>query len=487
MKMVLHILGKDIRGLRWEIVATVALTLATALLEWPSQHATLNHLGQFWSQPAIVLAWILLVLRVVQRDGLVGAEHDWLTRPIRRWHVAAAKALFVVLFVLAPIAVRDAIVVAANGFPVLGNLPGMVWSLAVWIGVFLLPAAALAVVTRTIPQALMGVLGFVFLASVVSNEESLWQGVDWVPMGLAALVIGLFAGVVVWLQYRQRWTARARILLAVGAAAAAGVTMGLPWGAAFASQRLFATQAVDESELVIQMGELQLGSTAGWSVSSPTARLRFPVEVKGAPAGYRIRVLRVEAPAGPEGNVSLDERVPWFRQPEGGALSFVRVEMQKAQFLAGQESPARLKGRIFLAVLAPRAKQDFTFENTRQMVPGVGVCEASFDRIPVFYCRTPFRTPTETRVTLWAREPREGRVTTVLSSRSSLSPLPFEFSLAPMRGVGASIERLDYSGELSAARGLAGGRITYETWAPVAFIEREFDVTGRKLGDYRVP
>lgn len=485
MNMVLHVLKKDIRGLRWEIVATVALTLATVLAEWPRQQATLNHLGQFWSQPAIVLAWILLVLRVVQRDGLVGAEHDWLTRPIRRWHVAAAKALFVVLFVLAPIAVRDAIVVAANGFPVLGYLPGMAWSLAVWTGVFLLPAAALGVVTRTIPQALMGVLGFVFLHSVLTNEESFWQGVDWVPMGLAALVMGVFAGMVVWLQYRQRWNSRARVLLAVGAAAAAGVTIGLPWGAAFACQRLFTTEAVDEGGLVIQMGELQVGSTAGWSGGSPTARLRFPVEVKGAPAGYRIRVLKVEA--GPAGNGSLDERVPWFRQPEGGALSFVRVEMPKTEFLARQERPARLQGRIFLAILAPRAKQDFTFENTRQMVPGVGACEASFDRIPVFYCRTPFRTPTETRVTLWAREPQQGKVTTVLSSRSSLSPLPFEFSLAPMRGVGASIERIDYSGELSAAKGLAGGRITYETWAPVAYIEREFDVTGRKLGDYRIP
>jgi len=483
MKMVLHILSKDIRGLRWEILATVALTLATSLFEWPSQHGTLKDLGQFWSQPATVLAWILLVLRVVQRDGLVGTEPDWLTRPVRRWQVVLAKVLFVGLFVVTPMAIRDAIVVSANGFPVRGYLAGLGWSLAVWIGVFLLPAAAIGVVTRTIPQALMGVLGLVAVFGLTDIHGVDWLGVGWVPMGMAALIGAVAAALVLWVQYGWRWAVGARVLGVVGVVAAVIVLMVLPWKAAFFFQRFFASEEVDASKLEVRLGATMMLTKRQWQTKDGHVPVNFPIVVSGAPAGYRVRVLRAEALPDPDwemvdGGLRRDSSHP------DGMVYGLGLRMRVTQWGKEEEQPVRFRGRVYVAVLAPRAKQEFTFENGRQMVPGVGVCAASFDRIPVFYCRTPFRTPTETRVTLWGTEPQQGSVMTVLSSLSSLSPLPFEFSLAPMRGVAAGIERLDYSGELTTAAGLAGGRITYETWAPVAYIEREFEVTGQRLGDY---
>ena len=158
MKIVLHILRKDIRGLRWEAAATVFVTLGMSLLQLV-ERGQRTHLMTFWSQSAAAVAWVLLVIQVVQRDGLVGTGHDWLTRPIRRWQMAAAKFVFVALFVGVPMVVGDVIVVGASGFPPLDYVPGLLWKMAVLSGVILLSAAALAVLTRTVPQALMPALG----------------------------------------------------------------------------------------------------------------------------------------------------------------------------------------------------------------------------------------------------------------------------------------------------------------------------------------
>ncbi len=483
MKMVLHILSKDIRGLRWEIVATVALTLMTVALELPGRFTSMKDLGQFWSQPALVFAWILLVLRVVQRDGLVGTEHDWLTRPVRRWQLGAAKALFVLLFIVAPLAIRDSIVVAANGFPVLEYLPGLAWSLAAVCGVFLLPAAALGVVTRTIPQALMGVLGLAFAAALTARQGSEWIGVDWVPLGLAAALGAVFAAVVVWLQYSRRWTVAARVLAVAGAVAAVCVPLVLPWRAAFFCQRLFATEEVDAGRILVRLAENRLSPRLGRFDTGSNVEVHFPLEVTGAPAGYKLRVLRVTASAGTAGETYRGQRFRGPQPPEGGASYGLTVKMRRRDDPMRNNDPIRLRGRVYLALLAPRAKQEFSYEKQRQIVPGVGICEANLDRIPVFYCLTPFRTPTETRVTFQAKDTEQGGPWAVLAALSSLSPFPFEFSVAPLRGAVAVIERPDYSGKMAVVDGLAGGRITYESWAPVAYLEREFDIEERVLDD----
>ncbi len=480
MKMVLHILGKDVHGLRWEIVAVAALTLATVMFELPGRYAGVRDLGQFWSRPVVLLGWILLVLRVVQRDGLVGAEQAGLTRRGGGGQVARARVAFVVLVVLVPLALRDVLVVAASGFPVVEFLPGLGWSLAVWIGVFLLPAAAIGVVTRTLPQALMGVLAVGLVISLMERHGSEWVGVDWVPFGLAALVGATVAGLVVWMQYRWRRAGWARAVLAAGVAASAGVAMLLPWGAAFSCQRLFGTERVETGRIAVSLGSTEVPAWMRWPMDK--VGLSFPIEVSGAPEGYRLRVIGMEAETGVAG-----ETVRYDRLGMGLAQQRVTVGMPKSEFAARGERPFRLRGRVYLAVLAPRAKQEFAFDGRRRMVPGVGLCEAGFERIPVFYCRSPYRAPVETRVTVWAKDPSQGRVSMALGTASSLSPLPFEFSLAPLRGTGAAMGRSEYPGGVPMEQGLTGGRMRFETWTPVAYVVREFEVTGPRLADYRTP
>ena len=312
-----------------------------------------------------------------------------------------------------------------------------------------------------------------------------WTGVDWVPMGLGALMGTTVAGLVVWLQYSRRWTARARAPAVVGVVASVGLPMVLPWGAAFFCQRLFATERVDANGLVVGIKGNPPARRPRWPVTGGTVRVQFPVEVTGAPAGYRMRVVRMDATAGTEEETSQADMIRYFAPRDGGPVYGLTVGMRRSEYVPRQEEPARLRGRLYLAVLAPRGKYEFTFDNQRQRVPGVGVCQANYDQIALFYCRTPFRTPIETRVTFQFRDAQGGRAVAALPPLSSLSPFPFEFSLAPMTAAAAAINRLDYSGELSAGNALVGGRITYETWAPVAYLEREFDVVGRSLGDYR--
>lgn len=63
----------------------------------------------------LVLSW-LLVASIVHAEGLAGTHDHWLSRPIHRGQLLAAKVIGVFLFIVVPVVLLQVVVLAAGGF-----------------------------------------------------------------------------------------------------------------------------------------------------------------------------------------------------------------------------------------------------------------------------------------------------------------------------------------------------------------------------------
>src|SRR5262249_25858933 len=183
----------------------------------------------------LIFVWIFLIVRVVQDETLVGDRQWWITKPYDWWKLLLAKVLIWVCFVGTPLFLVQLFLLYHAQFPVLSNIGGVL-SLQLGLAIFLfLPSLALGAVTRSLGQALLGVL-FAFVLFV--GMFSLFEKIPSYSMESAAettsVVQGLLAfdsliGAVGW-QYARRRTSASRGVL-FGAIAAIGF-LGLvtPYG-----------------------------------------------------------------------------------------------------------------------------------------------------------------------------------------------------------------------------------------------------------------
>ncbi len=221
MRLVLHILRKDLRRHRWEIL----LYLLTCV-SWTWQ--TANPSGWLWQQtrniiPGIFFGlWFLLTIRVVQGESLVGDSEFWQTRPYR-WHqLLAAKACFLLICLNIPLFVAETVLLAHAGFPFsLRYLPGLLFLQLCFIYFLTFPATVLATLTDSLVQWILTVVGLLVFAMVMS-----WLPWSKLPATLATqenvagvigsvMIVPALAFALLWQYARRRvWPAR----LAAGAA-----------------------------------------------------------------------------------------------------------------------------------------------------------------------------------------------------------------------------------------------------------------------------
>jgi hypothetical protein len=104
MRLVMHILKKDLRHHWPEIVISLALLglyVWTILLDANSPFFRVRflwfRLGPESVTTALVLFWIFLTVRVVQGETLVGDRQWWVSKPYDWRTLLAAKELFVLL------------------------------------------------------------------------------------------------------------------------------------------------------------------------------------------------------------------------------------------------------------------------------------------------------------------------------------------------------------------------------------------------------
>ena len=182
MDQIIHIFKKDVRHHWLEISVSVALLVTFAWLE-PSNWTPVAMFSE-WERflaglvPTLVpISWVLLITRVIQGESLVGDQQFWITRPYDWKKLLAAKLLFVFTFVYVPLLVFDVYLLKRASFGVFPHLHGLAYILGFLTVLLILPAAAIAVVTRSIGQVVLVILGIlvyiIAIASVIQYVPNL--------------------------------------------------------------------------------------------------------------------------------------------------------------------------------------------------------------------------------------------------------------------------------------------------------------------------
>jgi hypothetical protein len=204
MSPTLVIFKKDARHLWPHIALWIAVLVSSTIADpW----------GEAYGSTFVALAAAYLIVVVIQQEALPGDRQYWRTRPFH-WHDnLRAKALFILAFVNAAVFLTHAVVLAAYGIPVIEHLTTLLRTQLFLTALILLPAAALAVVTSNLSQAMLfAFFGFVALVLVFAPvSHSLPALQVWIGASMATAVAACAGLAILWIQYRHRRTPLARL------------------------------------------------------------------------------------------------------------------------------------------------------------------------------------------------------------------------------------------------------------------------------------
>jgi hypothetical protein len=225
MSQILHIFKKDTRRFWGEILLSIGVTMAYALI-LPHQWRMEEQVVRVRFQPLIVAlsvlipaSWWLLIGRVVQAESLVGDTQFWITRPYAWTKLLAAKILFLALWLGVPFVLAQFIVLAEAGFSLLHYLPVVLVDLLFVSVIALLPLVAIATITANFARMTLTLLGgfvvillmaFASMSVVLRNYSAYNPLQDWATLRLSMPSDALGCAAVILLMYatRRAWTAR---------------------------------------------------------------------------------------------------------------------------------------------------------------------------------------------------------------------------------------------------------------------------------------
>ena len=248
--MTWHYFKKDVR-LMWPM----ALALTTLQTLSALRTVVLGHFNEprllytmtGFLQFLVLLGIVVTSLTAVHQDPLPGDRQDWLIRPVRRVDVWLAKVLFVLLLVLAPIFLIDIAEQLALHLPLSVSLSAATSRAFVLLSVFALPALVLGAITRSFAEALVfGIFASVAIELLMALTIGMLpvgtmferpQGVGWINVTSAMLVMLIAAVATLAFQYRHRRTTLARGMALTGVSLAMATMAALPSAYAMAIQR----------------------------------------------------------------------------------------------------------------------------------------------------------------------------------------------------------------------------------------------------------
>ena len=312
-----HILRKDLKRLRWALLAwtlVVAGRVVFTVVEPSIAFGGLDIIVANLSGLLTLLDILLLALIVswlVHADPPVGADAFWLTRPIDRSALTTAKLTLAGLFLLLVPFIGHALTMTVMGATVgdvVGAAPTFVLSQVLWVVLLLALATVTPSLTRfalAIAAAMAAIaLGVGFSVSLLmlrepdvsSYSDSLLSDPT---AGIVSVVVlsAAMTGVVVF-QYRKRWTSRAVLLATAGFVVSLIVSATWPWHFAApiepdpgAWARSASVTAAIDSDVAPQISdEFTLRRMA-----TPRKQIAVPLHLTDVPAGYSVRSTGVRA------------------------------------------------------------------------------------------------------------------------------------------------------------------------------------------------
>src|SRR5262249_19848898 len=141
-------------------------------------------------QMLLLARWYLVAL-LIHEEALAGARQFWITRPYSWKSLLAAKMLFIAIFVILPAFIADWAILSAGGFHPRTQIPGLLWRQAVMTSVVLLPAVAVAALTRSLAQFGFASCCVVLYSAalVIASYRSEWHTLEWIRSSVATTIL----------------------------------------------------------------------------------------------------------------------------------------------------------------------------------------------------------------------------------------------------------------------------------------------------------
>jgi len=462
MNQALHIFKKDVGHLRYNIGITL---LAAAVF-------------CFMRNPVILpAAWWFLIPKVIHEEPLPGTRQFWRTRPYEWKSLLGAKSLFVVTFVNLPLLLADALIVHAEGFSVLQEWAGLLWTQVLLISAIILPIAAFSAMTSGLIEMLtltlfliLGFLAWIFISPLVHSGYN-WMELEWIKTYVLVAQVAAAATVILLWQYARRNTFATRMVAAAAALLVPFSSALFPWPAAFALQAQLSPRRIDASffRITLDWDRKWLGRIYASGQDEMTADL--PLRFSGLPAGTEVKLngltMTLDAPDGktwivkqpPPSSFDMEEGIPSLRAVIG------RESYMK---LRGQ--PLQIRGTLYFTLYGNKRSTFLPLNGIRIPVKGIGVCSggARFLR-----CASAFRQQSDSVGLQIMEDSRTGpKATTEKSSFvASYSPFPADLNIDPLYPL--------FSPRLGKIF-----EVRVDTFDTLAHLQRNFEINNVRLDDF---
>jgi hypothetical protein len=472
MNRILGIFRKDARHLWPQALLFWATLAAVAAIDpLPEQHSSsLLHQLLPLLQP---LACWLLVVSAIHGENLIGHEQYWLTRPYSWKHLIAAKGLFLLVFVNLPLLVCQFATLAALGISPLAWLPALLWRQVFFTIAYVLPAAALASVTRNLGQVVLaGILVCTAFAAGLSLNQLIqghwpgWGAVEWIrECGVALVTAAGTAAALIW-QYSRRKTTLARAALACTMLIAMLVMTAPRWGGAFAIQRLFSRERIGNTAVRISLDASRAGARLSrWTTNGDDpqgVRLEIPIRVDDVPPGTALALDQI--------SVSLESARRTWRS---GWLTFTALHdlshgeawltayVDPPFYSSAPDAPVQLDATMDLTL--SRHVRTRTVSFGQALIPEIGICTFEDGQ---YYCASPFQ---RVSVKLAPGSPAFPELTT---RPEPYAPFPTSAGFRPVD----PCLRMGLS---------APGGYSLVTARPVAHLHRSFQIRSLRMSQFR--
>jgi hypothetical protein len=386
MSDMLRIFRKDLvqSGARAAVIAAFVASLAWMDAGLPSSNSSPYPL---LLDLVFLLACFYLAASLIQADGPASDCPYWVTRPFPATSLLAAKLLALAVCLNLPVFVAQSCVLAANGLSPFDHLSILLWRQVFFTAYVVLPAAALAAVTRSFGWFAAGTLLYLAIFSLPQwavPQASLWLGWEWIRLSAAALVSLAAAAHVLWWQFRRRTTEASRMVLG-SAAVVIALAQFLPWHTGFAIQNALA-HGPAKAPLILfapARGPVPAASGAQSESGAVAVAIAFDISGLGADQGARLEGVRtaIEAPGrhwDSGWGVAGQRALTGAGTPPSAILAadgtyWLPLLLPRGFYDAVQPTPAHLRVSFALTLLADSTSAELELGGAR-IANDTGVC-----------------------------------------------------------------------------------------------------------------
>jgi len=481
MRQAIHIFRKDLRAQAIQIAITLIAVILFAVISVKHALAPSEISSRIPDilEPALIVAWWLLTVRVVQSEALSGDRQFWCTRPYSWKSLLAAKALFILAFVNLPMLIADTVILHTYGFELWPLTPGLLCRQLLLTTVLILPIASLAAVTTGMAQLLTTTfpLAVLLLASsgVIIGVDIAWPWgpLNWIRSAISVLAATAATVTVILWQYKERKTVRSRILVGVAFILVISTSWIVPWTWAFGIQSKLSHEHIAASDFKVSFDLSRKWLARTLPMPLGRVDMEIPQAVTAVPRGldYVPEGLAISLHA-EDGTTWRSKRGEFAQVNERAGILSMNTSLDGPLYQKIKSQTVTLRATLYLTLIGHHHETSIPIQKQPSRVPGAGVCSAQQDdrshlNIYSIYCSSAFRSPPEFISAIFGNSRSEG-----IKRPGSYSPFPADLQISPVIPCFSD----SHSGEkLSDA-------IVVST-EPIAFIKRDFELSGIRLSD----